>query len=70
MLTVQLPFQIEELYLKKKETAVFFLVTAHFDLSMVTFGAYKRIQVISQSEVSRISNLGVFNCLITYFILE
>ena len=34
---------------------------------MVTFEAYKRIQVITQSKVSRISNLGVFNCLITYF---
>ena len=55
---------------KEKRNSSIFLVTAHFDLSMVTFGAYKRIQVISQSEVSRISNLGVFNCLITYFILE
>ena len=45
MFTVQLPFLIEKIYLKKKETTVFFLVTAHFLLSMVTFEAYKRIQV-------------------------
>ena len=69
--TVQLPFLIEKIYLRKKETTVFFLVTAHFVLYMVTFEAYKRVQVnCSQSEVCRISNLGVFNCLTTYFILE
>ena len=55
---------------KEKRKNSIFLVTAHFVLSIVTFEAYKRIQVITQSKVSRISNLGVFNCLITYFILE
>ena len=45
MFTVQLPFLIEKIYLKKKETTVCFLVTAYFVLSMVTFEAYKRIQV-------------------------
>ena len=42
---------------KEKGNKSTFLVTAHFVLSMVTFEAYKRIQVISQSEASRISNL-------------
>ena len=43
--TVQLTFLIEKMYLKKKRNNSIFLVTAHFVLSMVTFEAYKRIQV-------------------------